>query len=894
MTQITNVLCEYRHNPLGIDVKRPRFSFQLECDRYLSFQKAFRIVVSTSAQNLRAGVYDLWDSGMIEGSNTLNIEYGGKRLVSRMECFYKIFSLMDDGSLAESNTYTFETAFLHRSDFIAHWVGYKLPGRQDPARGEFNEGLPCPYLRKSFTVRQGLKKARLYTTALGLYSFKINGLSVTDDKLTPGWTDYDKMLQYQTYNLTAALSPGENVISVILGDGWYAGCMGLFGRGYYGGYPLCYFAQVELYYEDGTSEAVITDESWKASCGKLQAADLFMGERHDLSKEPVGWELPGFNDSSWNSVVKFAYEGTPFHGDFVAQINPPVRINETLSPIYVKRISDDRYICDMGQNMVGWVRLKLACKKRTAVTLRFGEMLNSDGTLYVENLRLAKATDEIICDGSQAVFEPCFTFHGFRYVEISGLGYEPLTDDITGCVLYSSMEATGSFRCSDELVNRLSQNILWGQKGNFLDVPTDCPQRDERLGWTGDTQVFAKSACCNMNMSAFYTKTSMDLELGQRLNGAFPDVAPYVNLHKCVESLTGNKDAGNPAWAECGIIVPYTVYLFYNDARILKKHYHSMERYMEYLIDDSDGFIRRDTGYSDWLSINDTTPAEVTGTAFFAYSASLMEKISGVLGYTERQTFYNDLFKSVSSAFTQRYVNASTGEIYGNTQTCYLLALKMGLCPSHMNGLFIENLLTKIKNNGGHISSGFVGVSYMLPVLSDFGRYDAAYDLLLKDTYPSWLYSVKNGATTIWERWNSYTLEDGFGDVGMNSFNHYSLGSIAEWLFQYMGGIRLDEASPGYHAFTLKPNVDKRIPEACIDYRSASGKISSSFSYKDGCITYSFFIPCNTTARIILRKPSPFSEYRIELGSEGIRPEDENDEYFIFTAGAGKYNVKIK
>lgn len=865
---IRQIRCEYRKDPIGIGTRLPRFSFRLDADTprdMAATQTAYRIGVASTRELTDTGRFDLWDSGMVADSRTVSITYAGKRLQSRQRCYYRVYSQLNDGRVLESSIHTFETGLLYRRDFTARFIYYTPPCLPGGEKGTFSEGLPSPMLRRSFNLEAPAVKARLYCTALGLYNQKVNGVAVSEDRLTPGWTNYDRMLQYQTYDVAPLLRVGDNCLTVILGDGWYAGCVGLFGRGFYSTYPLGYYCQLEIALANRKTIHIGSDKHWKYAFGPYRQNDLMLGEVYDATMELPGWEEHGFDDGAWMQSNEYNYSTSPLHGDFVAQINPPIRINQTLRPITITEIKPDRYIVDMGQNIAGWTRLTVRGKRGQRVVQRFGEMLQEDGTLYTENLRQAKATDVYICRGDgREVYEPLFTFHGFRYVEITGLGYRPEPGDIIGCVVYSAMETTGSFVCGDEGVNRLFANVLWSQKGNFLDVPTDCPQRDERLGWTGDGHVFCATACYNMDAAAFYTKWMQDIALCQRLDGSYPDVAPYVNLTATAIKHTKNADSGNPVWAEVGIALPYTLYLFYQDTRVLADHYAGMERYMAYLQEDSENFLRQELGFGDWLSVKEKTPNRVVGTAFYAYAAHLMAQISRILGKGENAAYYEALFLQIRDAFTTAFIDPQKGIVWGDTQTGYLLTLRFKLVEGALEQTVFRRLLKKLEQNEGLLACGFVGISYLLPVLSHYGRDDVAYRLLLEERYPSWLYPVRNGATTIWERWDSYTIEDGFGDVGMNSFNHYSLGSVAQWIYQYVGGIR-PTPDAGFRRMTLSPRPDPRLGHADVGYRSMVGEIRSAWKYGPESIVYTLTIPANAMAELRLLDTGEVLSSEVEL-----------------------------
>ena len=679
--KITDVVCQYEENFLGVDVFKPIFNFKIESSEKALKQKSYRIVISSSNEKLDSADYDIWDTSDVTSSNTTSIEYNGKKLLSCTEYYFKIYSILSNGTKLESETNYFETTFLKRSEMSDPlWIQNKLLDATVPMSvGSYVEGAPCPHFRKVFSIDKSIKRARLYITSLGIYKASINGNVITENVLSPGWTEYDKILHYQTYNITDKLTNGKNAIGVIVADGWYSGCIGLFGRGYYGNTRSLY-CKILIEYNDGEKIFVDSDDTWKTSRGAFEYSDIMIGEYYDATKEIVGWDTKDFDDSGWENAKKMSDDYcSNFKGDLKSQVSPPMKVFEILKPLSINKIANGKLIVDFGQYMAGWVKIQIKAKLGTIVSIRHGEVLTDEGFLYTDNLRNAKATDTYKCKGSnQEIFEPSFTFHGFRYAEISGLDYMLDKDDIEGHVVYSSNEWIGHFESDNSMVNKLYQNILWGQRGNFIDVPTDCPQRDERLGWSGDTQVFVKSACYNSHAVNFYKKWITDLVYSQRIDGSYTDVVPYISL-LTNNSLTNTSDAGSPAWGDAGVIVPYTIYLMFGDINILKDNYHSMKKFIAFYENDCENYLRGDIGYGDWLSIDDTTPREVASTAFVAYSASLMKTIALTLGYKEDSDCYQNLFCNVKNAFDKEFVNQKTGEIKGDTQTGYLMALKFNL-----------------------------------------------------------------------------------------------------------------------------------------------------------------------------------------------------------------------
>lgn len=734
---------------------------------------------------------------------------------------------------------------------------------------------PPPYLRKTFFVEKPVKRAVVYASALGLYELHVNGKRVGDDYFTPGWTDYNERVYYQTYDVTDLITRSGNAIGVILADGWYAGYLG-FGkkREHYGDKPRM-SAQLEIEYTDGSRQAIVTDGSWKAAYGPLFEADFLMGETYDARKEASGWSTYLFNDSAWQVVaVTDKIDGK-------IQSYPGVTVKNILEiePKTLTEPSKGAYVFDMGQNFAGWVRLKVKGKAGTKVVLRFAEMLNPDGTIYTTNLREARCIDTYILRGTgEEIWEPRFTFHGFRYVEITGYPGKPSRDVITGVVLHSDTPLAGSFECSNPMVNQLFSNIVWSQRGNFIEIPTDCPQRDERLGWTGDAQIFIRAATYNMDVAAFFTKWLVDLEDAQTAEGAFPDVAP----HKVAMG------SGVPAWGDAGVICPWTIYQVYGDKRVLEKHYDSMERWITYLGKNSKNLLRPAYGYGDWVSIASDTPKDVIATAYFAYSTQLVAKAAAVLGKNEDAKRYAELFQQIREAFNKAYVSEDA-RVKGETQTCYLLALYFDLLPAQKRPLAAEHLVEAIRKKNWHLSTGFVGLSYLLPTLTEVGRLDVAYRLLANETFPSWGYSIKNGATTIWERWDGWTEEHGFQTPEMNSFNHYSFGSVGRWLFDTVAGI--DTRGAGYKQIIIRPRAGG-ITHAKSSYESINGTIVSDWKLEGGRFRLNVTIPTNTTATVHVpaRSAEDVTEGgRPAIDAAGVRLLHMDQGEAVFAVGSGRY-----
>jgi len=696
--------------------------------------------------------------------------------------------------------------------------------------------------------------ARLSITALGLYECEINGVRVGDHIFAPGWTNYHIRVPYQTYDVTALLFDGENAIGAILGDGWYCGLMAWKERQMYGDRPRL-IARLEGTYQDGTTFELTTDPAWKTATGPILESDFQLGETYDARLEHDGWSLPSFDDRAWYPAL--AAQAPDL--DFVSSEAPPVRRIVDIHPIATQHIPDHWpkpcRIFDMGQNFSGRAHITVEAPRGTTFSIRFGEVLNTDGTVYQANLRSARSTEYYTCKGGgPESWEPRFTFHGFRYVEIRGLPPQyPI--EVIGVVLHSDLPATGSFECSNPLLNKLQHNIIWSQKSNFLEVPTDCPQRNERLGWTGDAQVFIRTACFNMDVRAFFHKWMQDMRDAQRPNGAVPAVIPEPGVIPFEE--------GGPAWADAAIICPWTIYLCYADERILAEHYVSMCRYMDFVerkrcLDHIRSHPAVDTwgGYGDWLALDGSggnegsTPRDLIGTAFHAENYRIMSRVAKILGHDKDEHRFANLHQKTVAAFQKRFITPS-GLLSSGTQTSYVLALRFGLVPKNILAGTVDELVRQIERRDFHIATGFVGTPYILDVLEAHGRLDVAYRLLEQETFPSWLFPVKNGATTIWERWDSWTPKKGLQDPEMNSFNHYAYGAVGAWMVRSVGGLDIDPDDPGYRHILFRPQPGGTLSWAETKLRGPQGPIRIRWELKGSTLEVEVDIPQNSRATLI-------------------------------------------
>lgn len=846
---------EHRVNPLGISTASPRLSWNLLSDRRGEIQTGYQIQVARDCTRLEYGEADLWDTGKIESNSPVLIPYIGTPLKSGERAWWRVRVWGADGIPSSySAPHFWEMGLLSAQDWKASWISFPV----DRAKA-IHDGLtllPCPFFRHTFALQSPIRRARLYASARGVYRLFCNGERVGSGELDPGWTDYGRRIQYQTYDVTAMLQSGENVLGAVIGEGWYSGYIGFrFQREHYGDHPEL-FAQLVVETEDGKTTVIGSNGEWKGSYGPLEYSDLLAGEYYDARRELAGWNTIAFDDSDWKPA--HAEWTPPTAVPFVPQPDEPARVTQEVAPTKIAPLAEaGSYLVDMGQNMVGRIRLKLQGERGTHVEMRFAETVDGSGAIYTDNLRRARQKDTYILrgGGEPEVYEPLFTFHGFRYIEITGYPGTLTKDAIIGQVMESDTPKTGTLTTGHEMVNQLISNVEWGQRGNFLSVPTDCPQRDERLGWLGDAQVFVRTATYNRDVAAFFTKWMADVRDAQSPMGSFSNVAPLIQM----------QGDGAPAWGDAGVIVPWTLYQMYGDRRILEENYSAMSRWIAYLSDGNpDGIWRERASYnfSDWLSIEANTPADVLATAYFAYDCSLMARVAGVLGKYEDATKYRLLFEHIQSAFQKAFVS-SDGRVQGETQTSYLLALFMDLLPEEMRAASAAHLVADIEKRNGHLSTGFIGVGYLCPVLTQMGYADVAYRLLLNETFPSWGYSIRQGATTIWERWDGWTEEKGFQDASMNSFNHYSLGSVGEWLYRFVAGIDtsanyMEEA--GFAHFDLRPYPDARIGFVEASFLSPYGEIRSNWHLsEDDLLKFDVTIPAGTTATVFVPAMTPES-----------------------------------
>jgi len=874
---VTGLLTENRINPIGIDVAQPGFSWQLMSEKRNTMQSAYEI-------KLVSGKQTLWNSGKILSDSSVHVAYKGNALQSdkKYQWQVRVWDNYNNASPWSAPAF-FQTGFLNVSEWNAKWI--------TPGYVEDSTMRPSPLLRKEFSSNKKISNATAYITAHGLYEAYLNGKRIGDAYLTPGWTSYNKRLQYQTYNVTDLIKSGSNAIGVMLGNGWYRGYIGFNDNNNYYGKDIALLMQVTIEYTDGSKQTILSDESWKSSTGEIRYAEIYNGEIIDNRVNKTGWMLSGYNDAGW-SAVKTADLSKKV---LTATENEPVKKHETFKPVNIITTPKGEKVIDFGQNLVGWVVMKIKGKAGDSIVVSHAEVLDKDGNFYTDNLRAAKATDiYVLKDDNEEIFEPHFTWHGFRYIRLEGYPGEINPENFTAVTLYSDMPVTGTFSSSNSLINQLQHNIQWGQKGNFLDVPTDCPQRDERLGWTGDAQAFSRTASFNMNVNSFFSKWLKDVYADQQ-NGVVPFVIPNV--------LGGATSSAG--WADCATIIPWNMYLAYGDKKILEQQYASMKAYVESIHRVAkDNLWNTGFHFGDWLFYrpdddNDgraaVTDKYLIAQCFYANSTQLLVNAAKVLNNTADAEMYSALLQQIKDAFVKEYTTAS-GRLVSGTQTAYVLALNFDMLPENLRAQAAQRLADNIKSYGNHLTTGFLGTPYLCHVLTRFGYDDLAYTLLLQDTYPSWLYPVKMGATTIWERWDGEKPDSSFQTPGMNSFNHYAYGAIGDWMYRKMVGLDTYEDGVGYKHIKIQPHIGGGFTNASASLKTYYGTTSSAWNINGNETAMDMEIPANTTATVYIpaANAEAVSESGKSLSANTIKTTGTENGYVVVELGSGKYHFVVK
>ena len=876
---VHHLLTNNRINPIGVDDSLTRFSWQLSGNYKNIRQQAYQITVY-DAQEKNATV---WFSGKVNSSQSVMISVRLPKMIANKRYSWKVQVWDEAGNTSISTEAAFfQIGLFHASNWKAQWI------EASPFADSI--GRPSPLFRKTFPVNKKVTLATAYITAHGLYEAYINGKRVGDGKLTPGWTVYAARLPYQAYDVTQHLQKGLNACGVMVGSGWYRGYIGFSNQKNFYGTSVGLLMQIHIQYEDGSSEILGTDNSWTCSTGEVRYAELYNGETIDHTKTKAGFSMANYDAGNWQKVIPAQYSLQ----NLVATENELITQQEVIKPIKLMKTPAGETVIDFGQNLVGWVAMSIKGKTGDSIKISHAEVLDKQGNFYTDNLRAARAVDVyVLKGGEQEFFEPHFTFHGFRYIKIEGNASELKPEQFEAKVLHSNMPVTGTFSTSNELINQLQHNILWGQKGNFLDVPTDCPQRDERLGWTGDAQVFSRTAAYNMNVHNFFSKWLKDLAADQLADGAVPFVIPNV---------LGNTAVASAGWADAATIIPWNMFLAYGDTQLLRTQFPSMKKWVNYMKGKSkDDLWNTGFHFGDWLFYrpeddNDgraaVTDKYLIAQCFYAHSIQLLIQSANVLGLTEEVTEYTRLLERVVNAFQQEYVTPS-GRLVSSTQTAYVLSLQFNMLPVHLRKSTAERLAENIRSYGIHLTTGFLGTPYLCEVLTRFGYTSLAYQLLLQETYPSWLYPVKMGATTIWERWDGIKQNGTFQTPGMNSFNHYAYGAIGDWMYRTMAGIKEDEAGAGYKKIIIQPQTGGNFSKVSATLQTYYGLVSSSWQIQQSIFQLDVEIPANTTAVICLPTPKKgdITESGSRINISNLSPDEFGN--VKIPVGSGKYHFEI-
>ncbi|HML66080.1 MAG TPA: family 78 glycoside hydrolase catalytic domain [Dysgonomonas sp.] len=858
--RVADLRVENLINPLGLETTCPRFSWKLYSHKRNLIQEAYRVIVASSRENLNVDNGDLWDSRRVNSNETILIPYQGKQLTSRQVCFWKVQVWTNYGEIVSVDEGSWTMGLLALSDWKAKWIGLESleaegedrksgfePKDEDDLRLNSETRLNARYMRKEIDLNKNIKNAVLYISGLGLYEAYLNGDKIGDQVLAPTPTDYTKRVPYNTFNVTSLLNKGKNTIGIILGNGRFFSMRIPWFRTF--GLPQL-LSQLEITYDDGTKETFVSDESWKVTIdGPIGSNNEFDGEEYDARKEMSGWNISGFNDVNWHSVELVKAP----EGKLYSQENLNIKIMETINPVSIVKLSEDKYIVDMGQNMVGWVKLKVRGHAGDKIKMRFAELLKEDGNLYTDNLRGAKATDTyILKGGEEETWELSFVYHGFRYIEVTGFRDEPQLDNFEGKVIYDEMETTGNFETSNSTINQIYKNSYWGIRGNYRGMPTDCPQRDERMGWLGDRATGSHGESFIFDNQKLYAKWLTDIEDSQRQNGTLPDVAPnYWKMY--TDDVT---------WPAAYFIIADMLYRQYGNDRPIIKHYDSFKRFLAYIQSNymKDYIVTKDT-FGDWCmppespemihsqDLERKTSGELLSTAFYYRLTVLMQKFAHMSGHQEDVLFYVDLAENVKTAFNKKFYNNTKRNYSNNTVTANVLAIMDDIAPDTVKKDVFKHVVDKTENEfKGHVSTGLIGIQWLMRCLTEYGRADIAYKIATNRTYPSWGYMIEKGATTIWELWNGDTA-----DPAMNSANHVMLlGDLIIWYYEYLAGIKNADDAIGFSKLEMHPLIIGDLNYVKASYNSVRGLIQSHWQRNDGKFSWYITIPANCSAKVIL------------------------------------------
>ncbi|KAA5824868.1 Bacterial alpha-L-rhamnosidase [Algibacter amylolyticus] len=885
-------------NPIGFYNNTPTFSWRLPISQHIKSQSAYQIVVASS-KDLLPNNADLWDSGKQLSAQSTFVKYEGKPLKSRQKVFWQVrFWNQEDKNSGWSDVNTFELGLLNNSDWKANWIG--LDTAKDSIKGVRAFLMHRPqYLRKRFELFKDVASARLYITAKGVFDVHLNGKDVSDDVMTPGWTPYNHRIETLTYNITEFLKAGKNAIGVELASGWHSGRISR-GRALYENFAspkiLC---QLEIVMKNGSKQTIISDKSWKGTTnGPLRLAGIYDGEVYDANFEMPNWNTVTFDDSNWKMVE---VEAVSKDVKLAPKRHQTVKNQMVLKDVEIVSVKENTSVFNLKQNIVGVPKVSVPMKKGDTLKIRFSEMLLKDNTFYTKNYRSAKSTDYYVASKDGVIeYVPKFTFHGFQFLELSGYdkNAKPEAFWVQGIAQHSNFEKIGTFTSSHHKLNQLQSNITWGLRDNFFDVPTDCPQRDERLGWTGDAQVIAPTALFNYDTHAFWAAwlQSMRETQSEHNNGLIPFIIPDV--------LQNNN--ASSGWGDASVIIPWDVYNITGDISVLQENYEMSKKWVGYYQSKAKNYIPSMYSFADWLQPypaktgktgnRGDTPKELINTAYFAHSAHLLSKIASILGKTEDEKKYKDLYNAVSNAFENTFFDA--GKFIGKkqTQTAYLLAIHFNLLKQETKEKAKKYLLEEIKNADYHLGTGFLGTPILPKVLDDMGEIDLMYKILFKETYPSWFYSINQGATTMWERWNSYSKNDGFNPQSMNSLNHYAYGAVGQWMYERLAG--LASLEPGYKKIRIAPVPNTEfLTSASASVKTPYGVSSSSWKIENDTFTLDVVIPPNTSAEVHIpygNKERLFVNGSMFAKNSNLKLMSSDTSLIKILAEPGTYNFQTK
>lgn len=841
---VLNIRVEMKENPVGIEVLQPRFSWQIASETPDLVQTFYHLQVAASPDQLKSGEGLLWDSGLVSSDQSILIPYAGKALASEQTCYWRVKATTNQGETAWSETNSWSMSLLNASDWKAEWIGQKgMTNANETDQGDTR--LAARYLRKEFTADKAVKKAMLYISGLGASETYLNGKRISDDVFAPMPSLYPERVYYNVYDVTELLATDKNALGIILGNGRYLSMRTPDIKTF--GLP-CLLAQLHIDYTDGSQSAVPTDASWKVTSeGPIVANNEFDGEEYDARLELTGWNTVGYDDSNWQSADRMDAPG----GELTAQPNPNIRVQEKLKPIAITERPDGKYIVDMGQNMVGWLSVNLKGKKDQPIVMRFAESLQEDGSLYMDNLRSAKVTDIYTpAEDGEFSWQPSFVYHGFRFAEISGLDYKPGLSAFTGDVIYDKMVTTGSFETSNPMINQIYKNAYWGIRGNYRGMPTDCPQRDERLGWLGDRATGAYGESFVFDNALLYNKWLQDIEDSQSKEGSISDVSPnYWTLY-----------SDDVTWPSAFFYVADMLYRQYGDKSAICKHYPAMKRWMQHMqeVAMQDHIIVKDT-YGDWCMppelqelIHSKDPARKTDGAILSTTVyydllNKMIRFARLCGQDADIPGYESLAAKMKEAYNAKYFDTQKAQYGNNTVTANMLSLRLGLVPAGYEEKVFANIVKKTEDDfGGHVSTGVVGIQHLMRGLTKYGRVDLAYKITTNDTYPSWGYMVKNDATTIWELWNGNTA-----DPAMNSANHVMLlGDLLIWYYEDLAGIKCAPEAVGFKQLLMAPVFPEGLDHVSASYQSVYGEIKSAWTKQNGNFSWDITVPGNTSATV--------------------------------------------